>query len=189
MSALEVLCPGVLAGVRVALAGGGGAAVGERLGALGAEVRVLRADLADEEAVGAEVAAGGPVEVLVVDGAALHAAAGGAMAGLRSAVDDGWNAVRAVANAWWVADDAPGGKVVLLAPAPEAGLHAEATAAALENTARTLSVEWARFGIRTTAIRPGDGAATDEVAELVAFLASPAGDYFSGCALAVAGIA
>jgi hypothetical protein len=69
---------------------------------------------------------------------------------------------------------------VLLAPAGDAGPHAEATGAALENAARTLSVEWARFGVRVVALRPS-GEAAAEVAELVAFLASPAGDYFSGC--------
>ena len=52
---------------------------------------------------------------------------------------------------------------------------------ALENAARTLSVEWARFGVRITAVRPREGASADERAELVAFLASPAGDYFTGC--------
>jgi NAD(P)-dependent dehydrogenase (short-subunit alcohol dehydrogenase family) len=125
--------------------------------------------------------------VLVVDAGALFAAAGGGLAGLRSAVDDGWNAVRAVVNACWVADGTPGGKVVLLAPAPGVGQHAAATGAALENTARTLSVEWARFGVCTTAILPGDATARDEIAELVAFLASSAGDYFSGCAFTLAG--
>ena len=62
------------------------------------------------------------------------------------------------------------------------GACAGALGAALENLARTLSVEWARYGIRTTAVLPGDGASDEELATLVAYLASPAGDYFSGCA-------
>ena len=69
---------------------------------------------------------------------------------------------------------------MLLAPPP--GRRGRGGArAGLENLARTLSIEWARFGIRTVAILPGDGDQPAEVAELVAFLASPAGDYYSGC--------
>jgi NAD(P)-dependent dehydrogenase (short-subunit alcohol dehydrogenase family) len=185
MSAAGVLRPGVLAGARIVVAGPAAGAVAARLRDLGAEVATLGAELDDEDAVAAEVAGAGRVDVLVVVGAARFAAGGGGLPGLRTAVDGGWNAVRAVANACWVPEGSGGGKVVLLAPAPGAGPHAEATAAALENLARTLSVEWARFGVRTTAIRPGDEAAPADVAELVAYLASPAGDYFSGCALAV----
>jgi hypothetical protein len=43
-------------------------------------------------------------------------------------------------------------------------------------------VEWARYGIRTTAVLPGDGTSDADVGLLVAYLACPAGDYFSGCA-------
>jgi NAD(P)-dependent dehydrogenase (short-subunit alcohol dehydrogenase family) len=68
---------------------------------------------------------------------------------------------------------------VLLAPRPGAGEHAAAVGAALENAARTLSVEWARFGVRVTAIVGGGSV---ERAELTAFLAPLAGDYYSGCA-------
>jgi citronellol/citronellal dehydrogenase len=78
-------------------------------------------------------------------------------------------------------DAEAGGKLVFIAPPPGAGEHAEATRAALENLARTTSIEWARYAIRPTAIAPGDGTSADEVASLVAFLASPAGDYYSGC--------
>jgi NAD(P)-dependent dehydrogenase (short-subunit alcohol dehydrogenase family) len=71
--------------------------------------------------------------------------------------------------------------VVLIAPRPDAGPFAAAARAALENLARTLSVEWARHGVGTVAITPGDGATDDELGELVCFLVSPAGEYFSGC--------
>jgi len=180
---LDVLRPGVLEGLTLCVAGDG-ARERERAAALGARVVTVDGDLADEDAVAAAVGALGPIDVLVVDAASAFAEEGGGMAGLRRAVDDGWNVVRAVVNASWVADgEAPaGGKVVLLAPGPDAGEHADAVGAALENEARTLSVEWARFGVRVTAVRPRAGAARDERAELVAFLASPAGDYFSGCA-------
>jgi citronellol/citronellal dehydrogenase len=184
---LDVLRPGVLEGLTICVAGDG-AAERERAAALGARVVTVDGDLADEDAVGLAVGALGHIDVLVVDAASAFADAGGGMAGLRSAVDDGWNVVRAVVNASWIpaegetGDGAPGGgKVVFLAPVADAGEHANAVGAALENAARTLSVEWARFGVRITAIRPREGAADDERAELVAFLASPAGDYFTGC--------
>jgi citronellol/citronellal dehydrogenase len=188
---LDVLRPGVLDGLTICVVGDG-APERERAAALGARVVTVDGDLADEDAVGLAVSALGAIDVLVIDAASAYAEAGGGMAGLRRAVDDGWNVVRAVLNAGWSAQaEAPdgedaspvpdGGKVVLLAPPGDAGEHANAVGAALENAARTLSVEWARFGVRITAIRPRAGAAEDERAELVAFLASPAGDYFTGC--------
>jgi NAD(P)-dependent dehydrogenase (short-subunit alcohol dehydrogenase family) len=186
---LDVLRPGVLDGLTLCVAGDG-AEERARAAALGARVVTVDGDLADEDAVAMAVGALGHIDVLVVDAASAFAAAGGGMAGLRSAVDDGWNVVRAVVNASWVPDEgdageaagaAAGGKVVFLAPAADAGEHANAVGAALENAARTLSVEWARFGVRITAVRPRAGASDDERAELVAFLASPAGDYFTGC--------
>jgi NAD(P)-dependent dehydrogenase (short-subunit alcohol dehydrogenase family) len=183
---LDVLRPGVLDGLTVCVVGDG-AAERERAAALGARVVTIDGDLADEDAVGLAIGALGPIDVLIVDAASAFAEAGGGMPGLRVSVDDAWNVVRAVATASWIpveGDDAAakaGGKVILVAPIDAAGEHASAVGAALENAARTLSVEWARFGIRTTAIRPREGAATDERAELVAFLASPAGDYFTGC--------
>jgi NAD(P)-dependent dehydrogenase (short-subunit alcohol dehydrogenase family) len=178
---LDVLRPGVLEGLTICVVGDG-AAERERAAALGARVVTVDGALEDEDAVALAIAALGPIDVLVVDAASEFADAGGGMAGLRRAVDDGWNVVRAVVNAGWTTEGAPGGgKVVFLAPEADAGEHAGAVGAALENAARTLSVEWARFGVRITAIRPRAGAAADERAELVAFLASPAGDYFTGC--------
>jgi NAD(P)-dependent dehydrogenase (short-subunit alcohol dehydrogenase family) len=73
------------------------------------------------------------------------------------------------------------GRLLLLAPAPDAGPHAPAARAALENLARTLSVEWARFGITAVAITPGTTTTPAELAELICFVISPAGAYFSGC--------
>ena len=92
--------------------------------------------------------------------------------------------------------------------------HSSAARAAVENLMRVLSIEWARFGIRLTAIAAGplrhrDAAARstrspwsrawrgtvplgrlgteEEFAWLVAYLASPAGDYFSGSVLTIDG--
>ena len=42
--------------------------------------------------------------------------------------------------------------MISLAPRPDAGPRAQAARAALENMARTLSIEWARYGVRTTAV-------------------------------------
>jgi hypothetical protein len=185
---LDVLRPGVLEGLTFCVVGDG-AAERERAAALGARVVTVDGDLADEDAVALAVGALGHIDVLVVDAASAFMDAGGGMAGLRTAVDDGWNVVRAVVTASWIPAAAEeegaaapgGGKVVFLAPVADAGEHANAVGAALENAARTLSVEWARFADRHPAIRPREGAAADERAELVAFLASPAGDYFTGC--------
>lgn len=122
----------------------------------------------------------GRVDTLVVD--AGHAFGDGGLRGLRAALDETWTTVLAVATEQWLGEGAPaGGRIVLLAPRPSAGEHAAAAAAALENLARTLAVEWARFGVRATAVAPGPRTTEDELAGLVAFLASAGGDYFSGC--------
>ncbi len=52
--------------------------------------------------------------------------------------------------------------------------------------ARTLGVEWARLGVRTVTLLPGPATGPDDLAELVGYVASPAGDYFSGTAIALA---
>jgi NAD(P)-dependent dehydrogenase (short-subunit alcohol dehydrogenase family) len=176
-----ILRPGVLAGRTVVVAGGADGAAA-RCAALGAAVHPIAVDLRDEDAVEVAVRAVGPIDVLVADAAAGFAAEGGGIAGLRRGVDGAWNATRAVARAAWIEPERRPGTVLLLAPAPDAGEHAGAAAAALENTARTLSTEWARYGIVTTAVRPGPHTAAAERDEIVAFLASPAGAYYSGCA-------
>jgi citronellol/citronellal dehydrogenase len=99
--------------------------------------------------------------------------------------------VRTVATAAFIPDER-GGKVTLIAPPPAVGAVAPSAAgvrAATENLARTLSIEWARHGIRTVAITPGPCTTDAELATLAAYLASPAGDYFSGCRLALGEIA
>jgi NAD(P)-dependent dehydrogenase (short-subunit alcohol dehydrogenase family) len=174
-----MLRAGLLEGVIVATAGGAGH-VAAACAALGASTVVIEGDLRDEEAVTTAAAALGAVGTLVCDAAAPFAAAGGGVDGLGAGLDGAWNATRAVANAAWIPGE--GGKLVLLGPRPRDGAHAAALGAALENTARTLSIEWARHAIRTAAVLPGDATSDDDVAGLIAYLASPAGDYFSGCA-------
>jgi citronellol/citronellal dehydrogenase len=131
-------------------------------------------------------------DVLVVDAAGPFGAAGGGLAGLRAALDGAWDAVREVANVCWVGEGqgtgaGGGGKIVLVAPPADAGEHAAAVGAALENLARTLSVEWARFGVRVVAIRAASANTAGEVAELVAFVASAAGEYYSGSTFSLSG--
>src|ERR687891_1810690 len=54
---------------------------------------------------------------------------------------------------------ANGGKIVNVTLSPHHGLpgmaHSSAARAAVENLTRVLSIEWARFGIRLTAVAPG----------------------------------
>jgi citronellol/citronellal dehydrogenase len=110
-----------------------------------------------------------------------------------------------------------GGRVVSVTLSPHNGMpgmaHSGAARAAVENLTRTLSVEWARHGIRLTAIAAGQFATEtlmtkypkqivdtvastvplgrlgrpEELAWLVAYLASPGGDFFSGAVLTLDG--
>ena len=161
----EVLRPGVLGGVRVVVGDGEfGGVVRARVVALGAVV-IGGSGAAGEGGPpsGSDpTAAGeGDVDLLVFDGSA---------GGARAVLDGAWDAIRSVAA----------GVVVLVAPRP-GGAEAEAARAGLENLARTLSIEWAPRGVRPVAVCPGAGTPAEDVAELVAFLASPAGGYYSGC--------
>jgi NAD(P)-dependent dehydrogenase (short-subunit alcohol dehydrogenase family) len=139
---------------------------------------------ATDQAVRALLESHGRIDTLVIDAAGLHArAADNGLEPLRAAADGAWIVTRAVATAAFI--PAESGKVVIVAPAPAAGPFAHATRAALENLSRTLSIEWARHQIRLSTIAPGDDTGDDEVATLVAYLASVAGDYFSGCVLSL----
>jgi citronellol/citronellal dehydrogenase len=109
-----------------------------------------------------------------------------------------------------------GGKVISVTLSPHHGLpgmaHSSAARAAVENLMRVLSIEWARFNIRLTAIATGHfetdaiqkypepvraGVARTvplqrmgqpiEQAWLVAYLASPAGEYYSGAVFTLDG--
>jgi len=163
-----------------------GQTVCEACGQLGARVdSYARDSAADETAMDAAVASAatnpGGIEMLVVDGAALFASGG-----LRECLDSAWDATRAVVNLAFL-PAGRGGRIIYLAPAPNAGEQADAARAGLENLARTLSVEWARHGITTVAIALGDTTTPGEAAALTAYLASPVGAYFSGCLLDLRG--
>lgn len=134
---------------------------------------------------------------------------------IRLNVEGTWLMTHAVATKAMIPGG--GGKVVSVTLSPHHGLpgmvHSSAARAAVENLMRVLSIEWARFNIRLTAIAPGhfatdtlmtkypkqmvEGVAStvplqrlgtpEEHAWLVAYLASPAGDYFSGAILTLDG--
>lgn len=185
MDATALLRPGLLDDRRVALGGGGDAGwLAEPLGALGARMVTLPATL-DEDTMA--VAVDPATDALVHD--LRPAFASGNEDRLRAGLDLAWVTVRAVANAAFIAG-ARGGKVALIAPAPDdADPSVAGVRAAAENLARTLSIEWARHGVTTVAITPGAGTDDTQLAALAAFLASPAGDYWSGCRLALGEVA
>ena len=107
------------------------------------------------------------------------------------------------------------GKVVCITMTPSRGMpgmtHSSASRAAVESLVRTWGAEWASRGVRAVAVAPGivhtdamerygiDPAQVatvvpagrlqtpEEVAELVAFVASPAGDYITGTTLVADG--
>jgi citronellol/citronellal dehydrogenase len=139
---------------------------------------------------------------------------------LRLNVEGTWLMTHAVATRAMMGgrDGSPrGGRIVNVTLSPHHGLpgmaHSSAARAAVENLTRVLSIEWARFGIRLTALAAGpfatdalltkypkpvvEGVAgtvplgrlgsEEEFAWLVAYLASPAGDFFSGAVLTIDG--
>ena len=172
---------GLLDGSRVALAGDGAAAaaIDERLRDLGATVATLaEPELLSEDDAAAWAGSQAPLHALVV--AAGDSFGAGGAGRLAPALELVWRAVRGVGTGALIEASAPG-RIVLVAPRPDAGRHAQAARAALENLARTLAVEWARFQITAVAVTPGPATTDAEVAELVAFLLSAAGGYFSGC--------
>jgi citronellol/citronellal dehydrogenase len=109
------------------------------------------------------------------------------------------------------------GKVVSVTLSPHHGMpgmvHSGAARAAVENMMRTLSIEWARFNIKLCAVAAGQFdtevlrtkypkavaenvhrtvplqrlGTPEEMAWLITYLASPAGDFFSGAVLTLDG--
>jgi NAD(P)-dependent dehydrogenase (short-subunit alcohol dehydrogenase family) len=110
-----------------------------------------------------------------------------------------------------------GGKVLSVTISPHNGMpgmvHSGAARAAVENMMRTLAIEWSRFGIKLCSLAAGQFATetlqtkypkvvvdnvarsiplgrlgtAEEMAWLVAYLASPAGDFFSGTTITMDG--
>jgi citronellol/citronellal dehydrogenase len=134
---------------------------------------------------------------------------------MRLNVEGTWLMTHAVATKAMIPGE--GGKVVTLTLSPHHGqpgmAHSSAARAAQENLMRVLSIEWSRFAIKLNAIAAGQFATEtlmtkyppqivesvastiplgrlgreEEIAWLVAYLASPAGDFVSGTVLTVDG--
>ena len=107
------------------------------------------------------------------------------------------------------------GKIVSITMSPRRGMpgmaHSSAARAAVESLTRTLAVEWGRYGVRLVSVAPGivhtsaferygvDPAvassgipagrlrSADEISAMIAFLASPAGDYVTGTTIVIDG--
>lgn len=184
-----------MAGPPGAVAGAFGPTVAAACIELGARLSHLAPDPVDEDATASAVAdtlSEMPgLDVLVTDGGGLLAQGlaeqEDSIAALRTCMDAVWNATRAVATAAFL-PPGRGGRIISIAPAGDGGPPVEAARAALENMSRTLSVEWSRHGVTAVSVAPGARDAERDVAALVAFLASPAGDYYSGCQLDLRGV-
>lgn len=172
---------GVLAGRRIAVTGAGpaGSDLRSALSRHGATVIDIDAAIhAADDAAADAVRVLAPLHGLVIETTDGFGAGGAGH--LQTALDHAWRAARAVATGALI-DAGNGGRIVFVAPPADAGGLAEAAQAALENLARTLSVEWARFGITAVTLAPKTQAEDAEVATLVTFLLSAAGGYFTGC--------
>ena len=163
-----VLRAGLLEGREVVMAGAARGGVRERIEALGGRV---------VESPGESPAS------LVHD--ARRGFGDGGREGLARAMAEVWAAVQPLA-AQAMIPAGRGGRIVVIAPPSGAGGFASAAAAGLENLARTLSIEWARYAITAVCVIPADETGEEDLAEVVAYLLSRAGGYFSGCALSLA---
>lgn len=137
---------------------------------------------AEEERVGEWARGAAPLDAFVFD--ARGSFGSGGATGVSAASELAWLLTREVAVGAMI-ESGRGGSVTLIGPPPHAGELAQAARAALENLARTLSVEWARFSITPVMLAPGANTGEAELAELVCFLCSRAGKYLSGCRLAL----
>jgi NAD(P)-dependent dehydrogenase (short-subunit alcohol dehydrogenase family) len=128
----------------------------------------------------------GGLDSLIVDCGSMFARGGG-QEELLGCLQTCWSATGLAAEGAFL-PSGRGGRVLLLAPPADAGEHAVAAVAGIENLARTLSIEWARHGITTVAIAPRAGAETEHPATVTAYMASTAGAYFSGCLVDLRGV-
>ena len=186
---MSVLRQNLLDGRAIAVTAGVPVTVREALAGLGARVEPIdRSERLgeDEERVGDWSRARVPLDAVVYD--ARGEFGEGGEAALTAALELAWVAVREVATGALIPAGAPG-KVLLIGPRPSDGPFADAARAALENLARTLSVEWARHGVTAAMIAPGDSTSDAQLAELVCFLVSEAGGYLSGCRLELGAVA
>jgi citronellol/citronellal dehydrogenase len=197
----------------------------ETVSGIGGSAEAVAADIRDEDAVGALVDGllerHGRLDLLVNNAGGQFLAPAETISGkgFRTVtelnVQGTWNMTHAAATKAFIPQR--GGKVVSVTLSPHQGMpgmvHSGAARAAVENMMRTLSIEWARFGIRLCAVAPGQFdtevfrtkypaevvetvprtiplgrlGRPEEMAWLVAYLAGPAGDFFSGAVLTIDG--
>jgi citronellol/citronellal dehydrogenase len=135
---------------------------------------------------------------------------------IRLNVEGTWLMTHAVATKAMI-PSGNGGKIVNVTISPHHGLpgmaHSSAARAAVENLTRVLSIEWSRFDIKLNSIAAGQFntetlrtkypkalvehleqtvpagrlGTEEEFAQAVAYLASPAGDFYSGSILTMDG--
>jgi NAD(P)-dependent dehydrogenase (short-subunit alcohol dehydrogenase family) len=180
---MDLLREDLLEGRALALAPGAPNVLATALTALGARVERM-AELGDaaEDQVGEWARSHGPLDAFVYD--ARSSFASGDLPALVATMQQAWVATREVAVGALIDSGRPS-KIVLLGPSAARDTHAEAASSALENLARTLSVEWARKSVTAVMVAPGPGCGEEELAEVICYLCSPGGDYFSGCRLEV----
>ncbi len=180
---MSLLREQLLDGREIALAGAVRGHVRAALAQAGASLHEITPGL-DEDGAAEWARTQAPIHALVYDAGGVFE--GGGSEGLSAALEQAWILTRAVATGAQIPGGA-GGKIVLIAPPPAAGPYAEAARSGLENLARTLAVEWARHRVTATAVAPGPRTSDEQLAMLVSFLASSAGDYFSGCRFDLSG--
>jgi citronellol/citronellal dehydrogenase len=191
----------------------------------GPESESVSMDIRDEEGVNGLIEGvlerHGRIDVLVnnAGGQFLSPAEAISPKGFRTVIDlnvqGTWLMTHAAATKAFIPQES--GKVISVTLSPHNGMpgmvHSGAARAAVENMMKTLSIEWARFGIKLCALAAGQFdtevlrtkyppqvaehvhrtvplqriGRPEEMAWLVAYLASPAGDFYSGCVITLDG--
>ncbi len=195
------------------------------IGSLGGRGEAVPMDIRDEEAVSSLVDGvlerHGRLDALVnnAGGQFLSPAEAISPKGFRTVIElnvtGTWLMTHAAATKAFIPQGE--GKVISVTISPHNGMpgmvHSGAARAAVENMMRTLSIEWARFGIRLCAVAAGQFdtetmrtkyppevvkaipgtvplgrlGTEDEMAWLITYLVSPAGDFFSGTVITLDG--
>lgn len=191
-------------------------------GSVSACVCDIREDEQVDAVVDATLARHGQIDVLVnnAGGQFLCPAEDITPKGFRTVVrlnvEGTWLMTHAVATRAFI-PSGRGGRVISVTLAPHTGIpgmaHSSAARAAVEGLMKVLAIEWARYGIRLTAVAAG-ATATDtfmskyppefiermretvplgrlgtpeDIARMITFLASPAADFITGSVFTVDG--